>query len=194
MQAGASLTWRFGDGTYGDDPSHSARRFLSDQTFTDSVIALNNYVLSVKMIRDSSDEEKVLSSLRLLPGNDSSRFLEYLYSFCRSEHKNATSFSIYAGKVHVDHYAYVTMLEFRLGAAAPATTHRQCPKGPARLDWSRGDVASEIASVTDAAIGRFLDDSARNLLRDAAKMKSAPQSMPSLTELKSTPLLPRVPR
>ena len=56
MQAGASLTWRFGDGTYGDDPSHSARRFLSDQTFTDSVIALNNYVLSVKMVRDSSDE------------------------------------------------------------------------------------------------------------------------------------------
>ena len=88
---------------------------MSDQTFTGSVIALNNYVLSVKVMHIADDEEEVLAAFRLLPSHDSSRFLEYLFNFCRSEHKNAASFSIYAGKVHVDHYLHVTLLEFRLG-------------------------------------------------------------------------------
>ena len=118
--------------------------FMSDQTFTDSVIAINNFVLSIKVVRDADDPEDVLAALRLLPSHDSSRFLEYLFNFCRSEHKNATSFSIYAGKVHVDHYLYVTLLEFQLGVVAAPATHRQVPKGPARIDWSRGGVTGQI--------------------------------------------------
>ena len=160
---------------------------MSDQTFTGSVIALNNYVLSVKVMHIADDEEEVLAAFRLLPSHDSSRFLEYLFNFCRSEHKNAASFSIYAGKVHVDHYLHVTLLEFRLGVAAPET-HRQCPKGPARIDWKRGNVAGEIKSATDAAISGLLDAGTRGLLRDMA-VAFPGQTLPSLTELQPTPLL-----
>ena len=75
-----------------------------------------------------------------------------------------------------------------IGRAAAPKTHRQCPKGPARIDWKRGNAAGEIKSATDAAISGLLDAGTRGLLRDMA-VAFPGQTLPSLTELQSTPLL-----
>ena len=164
------------------------KAFLSDQTFQDLIIAISSFVLFVKFLRDADDADEVVAALRCVPSHLSSRFLEYLYCFCRSEHRNATSFGLYAGKVHVDHYLYVTRCEFKLGMAAP-DTHRQLPKGPARLDWSFGDL-EVIKTVTDARIVRLLDDGGRWLLSDSAKAHPE-KPIPALGELKSEGILPR---
>ena len=162
--------------------------FLSDQTFVDSVIAISCFILFVKLLRDTVDDEEVLEALRLLPSYLSSRFLEYLFGFCRSEHRNATSFGAYSGKIHVDHYLYVTLLEFRLGAAAP-TSKRQVSKGPSRIEWAKGTIES-VRSIADGKFVRSLNVGGRRLLQDTSMAHPNKRaSLPSLAELKATPLL-----
>ena len=88
-----------------------------------------------------SGEEKfkeLCEFIRLVPEYISSRFLEYLFGFCRSEHRNATSFGAYAGVTHVSHHHWVIKLEAVLGEGMPGSK-RGVSKGKARIDWERGE-------------------------------------------------------
>ena len=136
---------------------------------------------------------EVLEALRFLPSYLSPRFLEYLFAFCRAEHRNASAFGALAGKVHVDHYLYVTLLEFKLGVAAP-TSRRTASRGPARIDWARGTLEA-IRSTPDGAISNHLDVGARRLLSGTPIAHPDQRgTLPSLEELKSVPLLPEASR
>uniref|UniRef100_A0A7S2CR34 Uncharacterized protein n=1 Tax=Octactis speculum TaxID=3111310 RepID=A0A7S2CR34_9STRA len=65
------------------------QNFLTHETFTDVVISVTNLVLLIVLFRDCFGEEaqQYWDMFRLLPSYLSSRFLEYLFSFCRSEHR-----------------------------------------------------------------------------------------------------------
>ena len=65
------------------------KNFLTHETFTDVVISVTNLVLLIVLFREKFgvEAQRYWDMFRLLPSYLSSRFLEYLFSFCRSEHR-----------------------------------------------------------------------------------------------------------
>jgi len=65
--------------------------------------------------------------------------------------RNATSFSTYAGKVHVDHYIWYLKLMYLLGEAAPSS-RRGVPQGPARIKPDEGAHWSVVCVRVDSFV------------------------------------------
>ena len=181
------------------------QNFVTNQTFLDIVIAVSNFVLLVLMLRDataSGGDPEVLAQLeglavRLLGKVLSSRFLEYLFQFCRAEHVNAQSFGAYAGKIHVDHFAYFLSLEHELKSEEiMALSRRGVRRGAARLQWDKGALGG-LCGLTNANVDGLIDRGTAVVLTDASKAqkeyrrgRTAPgYELPTISELKAEPLL-----
>ena len=93
--------------------------FLTEQTYMDIVISVVNFVLLVHLL-SSRGEALCVGMLRLLAARLSSCYLEYLFAFCRSEHRNATSFGVWSGVNHVNSFHWITRLERELAKTGKA--------------------------------------------------------------------------
>jgi len=62
------------------------------------------------------------------------------YSFPHVHNRSATSFSTYAGKVHIDHYIWYQKLMYLLAKAGcePPCSRRGVPQGPTRVKPDEG--------------------------------------------------------
>ena len=101
--------------------------FLTTQTTHDIIISVSCILLFIMM-----NYEECGSSWDLYASRLSSRFLEYLFSYCRGEHKNASGFGVYAGLIHLNHFLYTLQLELKYAGDLP-TTRRGFPRGEARI-------------------------------------------------------------
>lgn len=78
--------------------------FITNQTFLDVVISVSLFILQLRL---ASQDGMVGDTFRFLVDRQSSRFMEYLFAFCRSEHAKATSFGAYSGLMHIKHFIWV---------------------------------------------------------------------------------------
>ena len=165
--------------------------FLTNQTFQDTVISVNCLLLFLKMLQEKLGEanaRRFIHMYRFVPSYLSSRFLEYLFAFARTEHRNATSFSVYAGFVHVNHYVWFQELMYILGEQAPCS-RRGVPQGPARIDGRKGDVEEELGGFDDARRIALIDAGCAECLKlahavRAAHLQCGDLPIPTLDELK----------
>ena len=135
--------------------------FLTGQTYVDIVVSTQMLILLMKRCRDDGGE-----NMRFLPKKFSSVYAEYLFGFCRSDHANATVFGALAGKTHVDHFIYRLLLELDNEVDLPTSGRHGKPRGPERVDWTRGKVAS-LAIPDDDGMADCVDDGIRLAISDA---------------------------
>ena len=157
-------------------------------TFTDIVWSTGVFVLVVKLLRD--DEEK---GLWPEPRRLSSRFSEYLFAYCRSEHKNAVSFGPYAGMTHINHYIHSIDLEFQSGVELPSSRHG-VKKGPSRVSRPNAEEVArrrdELQACTDERIKELLDVGGGEFVALCLKLfPDEPESKFDLSAIKKVDLL-----
>ena len=174
----------------------SKEHFLTHETFTDVVISVTNLLLLIVLFREKFGGEFIgnFEIFRLLPSYISSRFLEYLFAFCRSEHRNATSFGAYAGFVHVKHFHWIKKLEAIGGLELPSSK-RGILRGPPAIDSSKGFTMKTCEEVSDGKICDILDAAIGQISAHCYIICQDndidPEVLPTPTELKTVVLIPK---
>ena len=72
--------------------------FLTDATYKDTVILVCGLLLFIKILEiklGKAKAEQFLHMYRFIPSYLSSRFLEYLFAFCRLEHRCALIYTLH---------------------------------------------------------------------------------------------------
>ena len=132
-----------------------------------------------------------LSFIAFLPSRLISRFVEYLFEFCRSEVRNAAPFSAHGGLYHANHHIFMSKMEQKVGIGAFATARREqraverdgfcSDSSVGQITAPNPDFVSRIPHLIDVGISRALAD--YELMRKRAGAHDDPPT-PDLETLK----------
>jgi hypothetical protein len=130
-----------------------SRNFLTRQTFTDLIITCSAMILMIKLWSVQ------FRHLPFVPGRMSSRFNEYLFSYCRLQVRGAPIFTALGALRHLR--AYIRQVELELGAGGIVEvrkTKRGRSRGIDGVHPNKGMFRSEDWPEDDDEIVRWIDE------------------------------------
>ena len=172
--------------------------YLTMETHSDIVLSISTFVLLIKLFRVEKKQERYGF---IYAGRLSSKYLEHLFAYCRSEHRNAASFGALAAHVHVNHYLHTLNLELDSSVELPVT-RRQLKRGKARVERPTTEEQrrrrEELGRLEDEQIDAALDRGvfkarAELLALHRANLDEAEEARDLLEDIKGVALLGRRP-